>query len=151
LSIFTWDEALELRRGKRLVFTNGVFDVLHVGHLELLERARTLGDVLIVGINSDESVRRLGKGANRPFNTALDRARLLSALRCVDGVIEFGEDTPLAAIAALAPDVHVKGGDYVAEDLPEYGLVTSLGGQVVIVPIIEGYSTTRTARELGWE
>lgn len=137
------EEAKVARRGRSLVFTNGVFDLLHVGHLALLEAARELGDLLIVGINSDAGVRALGKGANRPINTATDRARLLLALRCVDGVVVFDEPTPERLIAELRPEVHVKGGDYRIEDLPETKVVRSYGGRVVIIPYVAGYSTTR--------
>src|SRR5690606_4037264 len=94
--------------GKKVVFTNGVFDILHAGHVGYLERARALGDVLVVGINSDESVRRLGKGPNRPVNTMEDRATVLKALRCVDYVIGFEEDTPERLISELKPNIHVK-------------------------------------------
>jgi rfaE bifunctional protein nucleotidyltransferase chain/domain len=137
------EEALAARAGRSLVFTNGVFDILHVGHLSLLEAARGLGDMLIVGINTDAGVRALGKGPNRPINTEQDRARMLLALRCVDGVVLFDEPTPERLIAALRPEVHVKGGDYRVEDLPEACIVHSYGGRVVIVPYVEGVSTTR--------
>lgn len=144
------EEALAARTGRSLVFTNGVFDILHVGHLSLLETARGLGDMLIVGINSDAGVRALAKGPNRPINTEQDRARMLLALRCVDGVVVFDEPTPKRLIATLRPEVHVKGGDYRAEDLPEAAIVHSYGGRVVIVPYVEGFSTTRLiAAQLG--
>jgi glycerol-3-phosphate cytidylyltransferase len=144
----TLNEALELRRSKRLVFTNGVFDILHAGHVQYLEAARRLGDVLIVGINTDDSVRRLGKGPDRPVNTLADRMTVLSALRAVDGVLAFDEDTPVELIRALEPEVHVKGGDYDPEQMPETPLVRSYGGQVVILPLLEGRSTTGTLRRL---
>src|SRR5207253_531769 len=145
------EEALQLRAGKRLVFTNGVFDILHAGHVRYLSQARELGDLLIVGLNTDESVRSLGKSPNRPVNPLVDRAAVLGALRCVDAVVAFGEATPEAIIAVLKPEVHVKGGDYQAEDLPESKIVWSYGGEVVILPTLEGRSTTSTLKKLGVE
>lgn len=132
----------ELRRGKTLVFTNGVFDLLHAGHVDYLEAARALGDFLVVGLNSDESVRRLGKGPERPLNTLEDRMRVVGALRCVDWVLGFEEDTPVRLIDELRPDIHVKGGDYRAKDLPETPVVEAYGGRVVILPLLPGRSTT---------
>lgn len=134
-----------------MAFTNGVFDILHAGHVMYLERARSEGDLLVVGLNSDASVRRLGKGANRPINTLEDRAMVIGALRCVDAVVAFDEDTPEAIIELLKPAVHVKGGDYRPEDLPEKRVVDSYGGKIVIVPLLEGRSTTSTLRKLGAE
>ncbi|MCX7799629.1 MAG: D-glycero-beta-D-manno-heptose 1-phosphate adenylyltransferase [Fimbriimonadales bacterium] len=151
MSLLRWEEAAALRRGRKLAFTNGVFDVLHVGHLRLLEAARALGDLLIVGINDDESVRRLGKGPNRPLNPLEDRAELLAALRPVDAVVAFAEDTPEELIRFLRPEVHVKGGDYREQDLPEAPLVRSYGGRVVIFPTVPGRSTTSTLRRAGLE
>lgn len=145
----TLSQALELRNGKKLVFTNGVFDILHAGHVQYLERARQLGDLLIVGINSDESTRRLGKGANRPINALGDRMAVLEALRAVSGAIVFDEDTPIDLIKLLRPDVHVKGGDYDAEALPETPVVRAYGGEVVILPFLEGRSTTKILERLG--
>ena len=127
--------------GKQIVFTNGCFDVLHAGHVALLERARSFGDALIVGLNSDESVRRL-KGDGRPVNTAADRARLLGALRAVDGVVVFEQDTPLALIEALKPDVLVKGADYHVDDVVGKDVVLGRGGRVELVDLVEGRSTT---------
>lgn len=147
----TLEQALAARAGRRLVFTNGVFDILHAGHVGYLEEARSLGDLLIVGVNSDESVRGLGKGPNRPVNTASDRIRVLEALKAVDGAVEFSEQTPEAIIAKLKPEVHVKGGDYRAEDLPESKIVQSYGGEVVILPFLEGRSTTQILKRLGDE
>lgn len=141
----------ELRQGKRLVFTNGVFDILHAGHVRLLEAASKLGDLLVVGINSDVSVRSLGKGPNRPINREDDRAVVLSALRCVDAVLLFQEQTPELLIEKLRPDVHVKGGDYQEEDLPEAKIVRGYGGQVVILPLLEGRSTTSILEKAGLE
>lgn len=134
--------------GKRVVFTNGVFDILHVGHLRYLEAARALGDALLIGVNADDSVRRL-KGPTRPINPELERAELLAALRCVDGVCVFGEDTPIELIRAVRPDVHAKGGDYASPDvLPETPLVRALGGEVVILQLVRDRSTTRTIRRM---
>lgn len=129
--------------GHRIVFTNGVFDILHVGHVRYLQAARALGDLLIVGINSDASVQRL-KGPTRPINPESERADVIAALRCVDGVCVFGEDRPDGLIEVVRPHIHAKGGDYVSPDaLPEAPLVRRLGGEVVLLPLIAGRSTTR--------
>lgn len=138
----TLDRALKLREGRRLVFTNGVFDILHAGHVRLLEAARQHGDLLIVGVNDDDSVRRLGKGEDRPINPLRDRIAVLEALRAVDGAVAFPEDTPVALIRTLCPEVHVKGGDYDPEAMPETPVVRAYGGEVVILPLLEGRSTT---------
>lgn len=127
--------------GKRIVFTNGCFDILHRGHVENLSATRKLGDVLIVGLNSDASVRRL-KGPERPINPQDDRAAVLDALRAVDAVTIFDEDTPAALIALVEPDVLVKGGDYTEATVVGADLVRSKGGRVVIVPLLEGRSTS---------
>lgn len=142
-------EALQLRRGRRLVFTNGVFDILHAGHVQILSQCRELGDLLIVGVNSDASVRRLGKGPERPIHTVADRIIVLEGLRAVDAAVVFEEDTPSELISILKPEIHVKGGDYVAADLPETAVVESYGGKVVILSLLEGRSTTRAVRALG--
>lgn len=126
---------------KRIVFTNGCFDILHGGHLDLLSKAAMLGDVMIVGLNSDDSVRRL-KGSERPVNNEQFRAQMLSHLQMVDAVVVFGEDTPLELIRAVQPDVLVKGGDYRAEDVVGYEDVTAGGGRVEIIPLVEGLSTS---------
>ena len=128
--------------GGTVVAAGGCFDVLHAGHVSLLRAARSLGDCLIVCLNSDESVRRL-KGEGRPLNPAADRVALLSALHCVDAVLVFGEDTPRAALQRLRPDVWVKGGDYEGQVLPETDLLSTWGGQAVTVPYLAGRSTTR--------
>jgi D-beta-D-heptose 7-phosphate kinase/D-beta-D-heptose 1-phosphate adenosyltransferase len=128
--------------GDRLVFTNGCFDILHVGHISLLAAARRLGDKLIVGINSDQSVRRL-KGASRPLVGSRERAQVLSALAAVDSVVIFDEDTPLAVIKALRPDVLVKGGDFTEATVVGAPETRSWGGVVTIVPLVEGFSTTK--------
>jgi rfaE bifunctional protein nucleotidyltransferase chain/domain len=145
------EEAEGLRNGRRLVFTNGVFDVLHAGHVRYLEQAKKLGDLLIVGINGDASARRLGKGPNRPVNPLEDRAEVVAALRAVDGVVPFDEDTPERLIERLRPEVHVKGGDYRPEDLPEARIVAEYGGKVIIVPLLEGRSSSETLRRMGLE
>lgn len=129
-------------QNKRIVFTNGCFDILHLGHTTYLEAARNLGDVLFVGVNSDASVQRL-KGTSRPINTEFDRANVLSALRSVNYTCIFDEDTPLELIRALQPDVLVKGGDYTPETIVGADVVTARGGQVVVIPFVEGKSTTR--------
>jgi D-beta-D-heptose 7-phosphate kinase / D-beta-D-heptose 1-phosphate adenosyltransferase len=129
------------RQGKRIVLTNGCFDILHRGHITYLNRAKGLGDVLIVGVNSDESVRRL-KGPERPINSLEDRLRVLSALSCIDHLVPFDEQTPHRLIQAIHPDVFVKGGDYTRETLPEAELVEQLGGAVRILPFLASRSTT---------
>jgi D-beta-D-heptose 7-phosphate kinase/D-beta-D-heptose 1-phosphate adenosyltransferase len=128
-------------QGRRVVFTNGCFDLLHRGHVTCLSRAKSLGDVLVVGLNSDASVRRL-KGADRPINAWDDRAQVLAALSCVDLVAGFDQDTPEALIRIVRPDVFVKGGDYSLASLPEAQLVEAQGGRVVILPYFEDRSTT---------
>lgn len=125
-----------------IVFTNGVFDLLHRGHVEYLYAARALGDALVVGLNTDASVRRLGKGADRPVNPEEDRALVLAGLACVDAVTLFGDDTPRALIAALLPDVLVKGGDYTIDTIVGADEVTAAGGRVQVIPLVPGRSTT---------
>ncbi len=129
------------RQGKRVVFTNGCFDILHRGHITYLNRAKALGDVLIIGVNADDSIRRL-KGPTRPINTLEDRVQVLAALSCVDHITAFAEDTPCNLVRALRPDVFVKGGDYTRERLPEAPLVEELGGVVHILPYLQDRSTT---------
>lgn len=130
------------RQGKRIVFTNGCFDILHVGHIRYLEEAKRLGDVLVVGVNDDDSVRRL-KGLCRPVNPCADRMRVLAGLKSVDWVVEFSEDTPERLIYAVQPDVLVKGGDYQVEDIVGYDVVIARGGRVIALDFHDGYSTTR--------
>ncbi len=127
-----------------LVFTNGVFDVLHRGHVTYLFQARALGAALVVAVNSDASVRRLGKGEDRPINVLADRQALLAALSCVDLVVSFDEDTPLELIGRLRPEIIVKGGDYDMERLAETALVRSWGGEAFAIPIVHQRSTTAT-------
>ncbi len=147
----TVEEALLQRAGRKLVFTNGVFDILHTGHVRYLQHACTLGDLLIVGMNTDASVKRLGKGPNRPVNGLDDRMEVLAALRAVDGVVAFDEDTPERLIEVLRPEVHVKGGDYTVESLPEAKIVAGYGGEVVIVDLVAGKSSSITLRRMGLE
>lgn len=132
----------------RVVFTNGVFDLLHPGHVDLLTAARAEGDALIVGLNTDASVRRL-KGPSRPIRNERDRAHVLAALSAVDRVVLFDDDTPLRLIEALAPDVLVKGGDYTWCDVVGCDFVHDRGGRVVLVPLTEGHSTTSTVAGMG--
>ena len=127
--------------GRTVVFTNGVFDLLHVGHLRYLQRARALGDALLVGINSDGSVRAV-KGSGRPITPQDERAELLAALACVDGVVVFDEPTPHDLIAALGPDVLVKGADWAADAIVGRDLVEARGGRVVRIPLEAGHSTS---------
>jgi D-beta-D-heptose 7-phosphate kinase/D-beta-D-heptose 1-phosphate adenosyltransferase len=133
--------------GKRIVFTNGVFDILHAGHVQILRRAKALGDLLIVGINSDESTRRL-KGNARPINHELDRLALVSALEPVDYAIIFDHDDPSALIRTLRPHVHVKGGDYTPETLPEAGAAREVGARIEILSLVAGRSTTNVIHRI---
>ena len=133
--------------GQKIVFTNGCFDILHAGHVRYLNAAKALGDVLIVGLNSDESVRRL-KGEGRPVNPAADRAEVLAGLRAVDHVVVFGEATAEELVRQLKPDIYVKGGDYSLETLPEAKIVTGYGGKTILIPMVEGRSTTNVIRRL---
>ncbi len=127
--------------GQRLVFTNGCFDILHTGHIDYLARAASLGNRLIVGVNSSASVSRL-KGPERPLNSEANRALALAALMLVDAVCIFEEDTPLELIEVLQPDVLAKGGDYTPATIVGAGFVQSRGGEVAVIPFVEGYSTT---------
>ena len=151
--ILTREQAIIRRREwkdnrKRVVFTNGCFDLLHPGHVRLLEQARKLGDALVVGLNNDASVRRL-KGDSRPLVPEAGRAEVLAALACVDAVTLFEEDTPRELIAALRPDVLVKGGDWKPDQIVGREEVEAAGGKVVVVPYVEGYSTTALIERLG--
>jgi D-beta-D-heptose 7-phosphate kinase/D-beta-D-heptose 1-phosphate adenosyltransferase len=129
------------RAGKKVVFTNGCFDLLHVGHVRYLQRARELGDALVVGVNSDASVRRL-KGPGRPLTPARERAEILAALACVDFVTIFGAATPLRLIRALGPDVLVKGGDWPLDAIVGREVVAARGGTVLAIPFVKNRSTT---------
>jgi rfaE bifunctional protein nucleotidyltransferase chain/domain len=150
--IMTWDRARRWREslGKNkqsLVFTNGVFDLLHPGHIDLLLAARQEGDALLVGVNSDSSVRRL-KGPERPLRNEADRMYVLAALAMVDAVVLFDQDTPLELIRALEPDALVKGGDYTESTVVGAAEVSARGGKVVIVPLTPGHSTTNIVEML---
>lgn len=134
-------------RGERLVFTNGCFDLLHLGHVSYLEEAANLGDRLIVGLNSDASVKRL-KGEKRPLQNEESRLHILASLACVDAVCVFEEDTPLELIKSVQPDILVKGGDYKIEDIVGHEYVLKQGGQVKTIPIIEGHSTTSIEQKI---
>lgn len=134
-------------QNKKVVFTNGCFDILHIGHLRYLNEAKKQGDVLIIGVNSDASVKRL-KGESRPINNQFDRAEMLSGLKAVDYTVIFEEDTPEELIATLKPSIHVKGGDYKKEDLPETKIVESYGGEVRILSFVEGKSTTNIVKKI---
>lgn len=145
----TRDAARAWRVGAQapVVFTNGVFDLLHPGHVDVLTASRGQGSTLVVGVNSDDSVRRL-KGPGRPVRGEADRALVVAALACVDAVVVFDEDTPLELVRALEPDVIVKGGDYAPESVVGADVVTGRGGRVVIVPLTPGHSTTGTIARL---
>jgi rfaE bifunctional protein nucleotidyltransferase chain/domain len=135
-------------RQDTVVFTNGVFDLLHPGHVDVLAGARAHGDALVVGVNSDASVRRLGKGPDRPVRREMDRAYVLAALAAVDAVVIFDEDTPLELVRALQPDVIVKGGDYAPDTVVGADIVQARGGRVVIIPLTPGQSTTSIIERL---
>lgn len=132
----------------RVVFTNGVFDLLHPGHVDLLVGSRARGDALIVGLNSDASVRRLEKGPDRPVRSESERAYVLAAMAAVDAIVIFDEDTPLELIKALRPDVLVKGGDYTRDTMVGAREVEAWGGEVAVVPLTPGQSTTRILEKL---
>ncbi len=150
--LFTWPklrDALKVWRKekKQIVFTNGCFDILHWGHVYYLEQARKLGDILIVGVNSDASVRRL-KGPHRPINSLRDRLRVLAGLESVDAVISFSGDTPLTLIKKIKPDVLVKGGDWSVDLIVGAKEVLSWGGEVVTIPVRKGRSTTKILKKI---
>ena len=132
---------------KKIVFTNGCFDILHVGHVRYLGAAKDLGDILIVGLNTDASVKIL-KGNDRPINNENDRAEVLLALKAVDDVILFGEKTAEDLIAKVKPDIYVKGGDYTLDTLPEAKIVQSYGGRVEFIPMVAGRSTTNVIKKI---
>ena len=136
------------RNGKRVVFTNGCFDLLHPGHIHILEQARRQGDVLVVGLNSDDSVRRQMKGPGRPVIPAEERAEILASLECVDAVVIFEEATPQRVIAALLPNVLVKGGDWSADQIVGREEVEAVGGKVVRVEVMPGYSTSEILNKI---
>jgi rfaE bifunctional protein nucleotidyltransferase chain/domain len=131
-----------------IVFTNGCFDILHRGHVEYLCHARDLGDKLVLGLNTDASVKRLGKSPERPINSETTRATILAGLECVDAVILFDEDTPLQLINFVQPDVLVKGNDYRAEEIVGYDVVTAKGGKVITIQLVDGFSTTKLIEKM---
>ena len=137
----------ELKKNKKVVFTNGCFDIIHAGHVRYLTAAKNFGDILIVGLNTDESVRKL-KGNSRPINNQGDRAEVLLGLKAVDHVIFFGEATAENLIAEIKPDIYVKGGDYTLETLPEAKIVQSYGGRVEFVNLVAGRSTTNVIQKI---
>jgi len=151
-AILTLEEAIlrfgrEKRNGQRVVFTNGCFDLLHPGHISSLEQARVLGDILIIGLNSDKSVRQL-KGEGRPVLPANERAEILAAMECVDAVVIFDDLTPREVIARLLPDVLVKGGDWAGDKIVGREEVEAAGGRVVSAPVVPGYSTSDILRKI---
>lgn len=133
--------------GKTIVTTNGCFDILHVGHVRYLEETKKFGDVLIVALNSDASVRRL-KGEGRPINNEMDRAEVLNGLKSVDYVVLFDEDSPADLLAKINPDVHTKGADYTVETLPEAKIILENGGRLEFIKFVEGKSTTNTIKKI---
>src|SRR4051795_1336391 len=150
--VLTWEQTAAFvgavrPAGRRIVFTNGVFDLLHPGHVRYLQAARELGDLLIIGLNADESVRR-NKGPNRPINPEHERAEVLSALECVDAVVLFAEDTPAEIVRLVQPDVLVKGADWAADAIVGRDTVEGRGGRVVRIPVEQGYSTTSILQKI---
>lgn len=135
------------RKGKKVIFTNGFFDIIHVGHVKFLEKAKSLGDVLMVGINSDKSI-KLIKGKRRPLMSQQERAKLVSSLNCVDYVILFDEKLPSKILSELKPDIHVKGADYTIKKLPERKVINSYGGKIMLLPLIKGKSTTNIINKI---
>ncbi len=136
------------KQNKKIVFTNGCFDILHRGHVEYLAHARDLGDVLVLGLNTDESVKRQGKSPERPINKEDTRAIILASLTCVDAIVLFNEDTPYNLIKLIQPDVLVKGNDYKAEDIVGYDIVTVNGGKVITIQLVDGFSTTKLIEKM---
>ena len=143
-----WSEQMR-GLGKRVVFTNGVFDLLHPGHVRYLREARHLGDGLIVGVNSDRSARSLEKGPGRPINPDVERAEILEALECVDATVIFDDPTPHEIVSALQPDVLVKGADWAEGTIVGADIVEARGGRVVRIPLAEGFSTTAIINRIG--
>ncbi len=135
-------------KDKKVVFTNGVFDLLHLGHIDYLSKAKDLGDFLVVGVNSDSSAKRLGKGKNRPIKDEHSRSVIMASLRFVDLVIIFNDDTPYEVIKMVQPDILVKGADYKPEDIVGYDVVTSKNGKVVTIDFLPGYSTTAIEKKI---
>jgi len=135
------------KRGKKIVTTNGIFDILHIGHIRYLREAKNLGDILIVAVNSDSSTKNI-KGPRRPLNNENDRAEALAALECIDYVALFNEDNPKNILEAIKPDVHVKGGDYKIEDIVEKETVEKNNGRIVLIKKVDGYSTSELIRKI---
>jgi len=133
--------------GQKIVFTNGCFDLLHLGHVDYLEKARQLGDKLVLGLNTDASISRI-KGPSRPLQDEMSRARVMASLLFVDAVVLFDEDTPLELIKAVQPDILVKGDDYSVENIVGQDIVTAKGGEVKTVPLVKGYSTTNIVKKI---
>ncbi|MFA5971817.1 MAG: D-glycero-beta-D-manno-heptose 1-phosphate adenylyltransferase [Lentimicrobiaceae bacterium] len=152
--IFTYNDADFNRmlaiwqfQGKKIVFTNGCFDILHLGHIDYLSAASELGDLLIIGLNTDQSVSKI-KGNNRPLQDEISRAFVLASLGFVDAVVFFGEDTPYNLIKSIQPDILVKGADYKPEDIIGYDIVKNKGGEIVTIEFLEGYSTTAIEKKI---
>jgi len=146
MPVLSLRDAISLRenlrtQNRKFVFTNGVFDILHVGHLDYLEKARSLGDALLVGINGDEAARRL-KSGSQPFVPAVERARLVAALSCVDAAIIFDDLTAINVIRELRPDIYVKGGDYAHKELPERDIANEVGAKIILIDYLPNHSTT---------
>jgi len=136
------------KENKRIVFTNGVFDILHLGHVDYLSKAADEGDILIIGVNSDSSVKMLNKGSSRPINDEKSRSVLIASLNFVDAVVLFDEDTPYNLIRMVVPDVLVKGSDYKPEDIVGYDIVSEAGGSIKTIDFLPGYSTTNIERKI---
>ncbi|MCP2042903.1 D-glycero-beta-D-manno-heptose 1-phosphate adenylyltransferase [Pontibacter sp. HSC-36F09] len=134
-------------QGQKIVFTNGCFDILHLGHVDYLEKARQLGDKLVLGLNTDASINRI-KGPSRPLQDEMSRARVMASLLFVDAVVFFDEDTPLELIKAVQPDILVKGDDYTIENIVGQDVVTARGGEVKTIPLVKGYSTTNVVKKI---
>lgn len=139
---------LQKAAGKKIVFTNGCFDIIHPGHVDYLSQARDLGDLLVLGLNTDNSVKRLNKAPNRPINNEQARAGVLAAMGCIDLIVLFDEETPYELIKFLQPDILVKGDDYKVETIVGYDIVMARGGKVVTIPFLEGYSTTKLIQKI---
>ncbi|MAZ93620.1 MAG: adenylyltransferase/cytidyltransferase family protein [Bacteroidales bacterium] len=141
--IYEWTEL-----NKSIVFTNGVFDIVHLGHIDYLSKAKDEGDILLVGVNSDDSARKLGKGSSRPINNEISRSTIIAALQFVDAVILFSEDTPYNLIKLVQPDILVKGSDYMPENIVGYDIVMQKGGSIKTIDFLEGYSTTLIEKKI---
>jgi len=135
-------------KGRKIVFTNGCFDILHPGHVDYLTQARDLGTYMVLGLNTDNSVKRLNKAPGRPVNTETARATVLAAITCIDLIVLFNEDTPLELITFLRPDVLVKGNDWQLEKIVGYDFMKSIGGRVITIPLLEGFSTTKLIEKI---